>query len=114
MTQDSFTPESRTTLKCSTNALFVIFPDGTIDMMSWDSIGLITIETNDGGPMGSDVWWCVSNNARTVRFPSGATGEKEFIQRVQTFPGFDNDTLIAATQSTEHAAFTCWQRSSTQ
>lgn len=106
--------ESRTVLKCSTNALFVIFPDGATDMMPWNSIERITIETNDSGPLGSDMWWCVSDNARTVRFPSGATGEKEFLQRVQTFSGFDNDTLIAATQSTEHAEFTCWQRPSTQ
>lgn len=103
--------EERYIVKISTNALFMQFPDTGIDMVPWDSIQRITVTTNDSGPTGSDMWWNLECSDRTVDFPAGATGESDFLQHVQQWPGFSNDAVIEAAQSTDNATFLCWERS---
>jgi hypothetical protein len=37
-------------------------------------------------------------------------GTEALLEHLQTLPGFDNDAVIAAMQSTENQLFLCWER----
>lgn len=88
----------------------VTHPGGDSRSMPWEKIRGLFIETNDSGPFGADVWWIAAGDEGSVSFPLGATGEKEALAYLQTLPGFDNQALIKAMQSSENATFVIWDK----
>jgi hypothetical protein len=88
----------------------VTHPSGDSNSLPWEKIRGIFIETDDSGPFGADVWWIAAGDEGSVSFPLGATGEKEALAHFQTLPGFDNQALIKAMQSTDNATFVVWDK----
>lgn len=89
-------------------------PDGTQECVAWDALRAVLIETNDQGPFADDFFWVlVSSGGKAAGcvIPMGAQGLEPLLQHMQrTLPGFDNQTVIEASGSTENRTFTCWQR----
>jgi hypothetical protein len=73
-------------------------------------IEVITILTNDTGPVGIDLWWNLSGNGKNVYIPNGATGEVEMTERLQKLTNFDNEELIRAMRCTNNAEFVVWRK----
>lgn len=98
-------------LKCGSKALFIIDGDKIADMIPWDAVQKIVIETNDQGPLAQDMFWVLHLSDRKVRIPSGSGNENEFMDHIQSWPGFDNDAVIQAATCTDAREFICWARS---
>ena len=69
-------------------------------------LGSVSVETNDSGPWGADVWWLLNDmSGKTkVAFPQLATGEDAVLERLQLLPGFE----VRGMNSGENAQFICW------
>ena len=85
-------------------------PDGKIESVAWDDLQGVLIETNDEGPIGTDVYWILVGKHSGCVIPQGATGEDALLKQLQALPGFDNEALIASMSSTENRRFLCWKR----
>ncbi len=95
-------------LKCGSKALFIVDGDKIEDMIAWNAIQKIVIETDDSGPLATDMFWVLSLPDRKVRIPSGSRGENKFMDHIQSWPGFDNEAVIQAAVCTDAREFTCW------
>lgn len=86
-------------------------PNGEMERVAFAELIAVIIETNDSGPMGTDVWWILVGNSPESGcvFPGGATGEQDAVKALQSLPGFDDGQLIKAMTSTDNARFVCWQ-----
>ena len=84
--------------------------DGKIEAVEWDDLQGVLIETNDQGPIGTDVYWILARKNSGCVIPQGATGEDALLKRLQALPGFDNQALIDAMSSTENQRFLCWKK----
>ena len=73
-------------------------------------IEVITILTNDTGPVGIDLWWNLSGNGKNVYIPNGATGEVEMTERLQKLANFDNEELKQAMRCTNNMEFIVWRK----
>jgi hypothetical protein len=83
------------------------YPTGTVQTIGWTSISRIAVETNDSGPWGADVWWCLEGLSSSCTFPQGATGEASAIDEIhRRFPGFE----IRGMNSTSNNRFVCWEK----
>lgn len=86
-------------------------PDGTIERVAVSALAAVLIETDDSGPWGTDLWWILTGADGTgCIYPGGADGEQQILAVLQTLPGFDNASLIAAMTSTANQRFLCWKR----
>jgi len=85
-------------------------PEGTIEKIQWDEIDKIEIVTTSDGPFLPDVFWVLIGTEKQCVVPSGATGEKQLLTRLQALPGFHNEVLISAMSCTADRHFTCWIR----
>lgn len=77
--------------------------------IKWNEITEIIINTNDSGPWGTDLWWKVIGRDKLLLIPNGATGENEIMKQFQRLPGFNNESMIKAMQSTRNAEFLVWK-----
>jgi len=86
-------------------------PDGRVERITIDELTKVSVETNDTGPMGADVWWILEGDTVQLRvcFPQGAAGESAVLKRLGQLPGFE----IRGMNSTHNAQFECWSRPST-
>jgi hypothetical protein len=105
-------PESRFVVSFGDQRIVCRRPNDTEESVTWDDLNAVIIETNDTGPLDTDVWWIlVGQGAKSgCLIPGGATGEKELLERLQKLPGFDNAKLIDAMGCTDNKRFVCWQR----
>lgn len=101
--------ESNWHVRVGDYVLEVLDPYGETNSLRFDEIKIIAIETNDSGPLGTDVWWHVSGIERGLMIPGGAIGEQEMLAAFQKWPGFNNDSVIAAMGCTEEKMFVCWK-----
>ena len=86
------------------------YPDGAVQAIAWKDVHRVTIETNDSGPWGADVWWLLEGLRDRCVYPQGATGEAEVLPELQNrFPGFSDQAVITAMGSTSNARFVCWE-----
>ena len=87
-------------------------PGGKEESVRWDDLRFVIVETNDTGPIGTDVWWILggSNAKSGCVVPQGATGEKELLRALQNLDGFDNKALIDAMTCVHNRRFLCWKR----
>ncbi|MCA9235363.1 MAG: hypothetical protein KDA44_07815 [Planctomycetales bacterium] len=69
------------------------------------------VETNDSGPWQTDVFWLLIGQdvESGCVVPQGAIGAIELLERLQALPDFNNDSFIAAMESTENKRFLCWE-----
>lgn len=89
----------------------VDWPKGERQVIAWDAVQTIAIETNDSGPWGADVWTVLESVEERVLWPQGATGEEGMLAELQRrYPGFDDDAVIAAMGCSRNARFVCWHR----
>ena len=86
-----------------------IYPDTTVQSISWDAIKRITVETNNTGPWGWDVWWLIEGDNASCIYPAGATGDIDALKAMEArFPTFDDKVVIRAMGCTSNARFICW------
>jgi len=87
------------------------YPKGEVQRIAWPEVDQITIETNDSGPWGADVWWILAGPAQRCTYPGGATGEQEALAEFpKRFPRFSDEAVIQAMGCTSNAQFVCWRR----
>lgn len=79
--------------------------------MRWDDLRAVVLETNDSGPLGTDVFWLLvgrDDNSQCA-VPQGATGEMELLAKLQELPGFDSEAVVVGMRSTRNQHFPCWE-----
>lgn len=69
----------------------------------------IAIITTSQGPIYPDIFWLLKSESNYYIIPSEGPGEN-FLEEVQHLPGFDNETIIKAMQSTEDDIFKCYNK----
>ena len=87
-----------------------LYPNGVSRTLSWSELMRFEIHTNDSGPWGADFWWVLVGSRDVCEYPQGATGEVELIDKLRSFPGFDDDAYAAASRCTDNAEFVVWTR----
>ena len=85
-------------------------PNGNVKSVEWADLRMVAVETTDEGPFAADVFWHLTGETSSCVVPLGATGEPALVERLQTLPGFDNETLIKAMTSTSNQRFILWQK----
>jgi hypothetical protein len=84
--------------------------NGERESVRWDDLQEVSIVTTDEGPFSDDVFWLLVGTAGGCAVPSESAGMGELLPRLQALPGFDNEAVIQAMGSVEHARFVCWRR----
>ena len=87
--------------------------DGVEETIRWDDLDQIAILTTDEGPWREDVFVLLiaSDGKSGCAVPQSSDGCERLLERLQKFPGFDNEAVIKAMGSTSNAKFVCWKRS---
>jgi hypothetical protein len=90
----------------------VIDPSGNEKGTSWNSLERVLIRTTDDGPFLPDVFWVLEPMEEpAVVFPSGVTGEAEFLRVAQAvLLDFNNDQITKAMGCTDNGEFIVWER----
>ena len=101
-------PESKWVVEIIGSSIKAFDYDGNEKSLELNEVNQIIIETNDSGPLGTDVWWKISGKDNSLLVPGGATGETEMLEKFQTFKNFDNEILINAMSSIDNAKFIVW------
>lgn len=86
-------------------------PNRQVERVTWDDLQKVEILTTSSGPFAPDVFWVLRGINDGCVVPHGATGDIELLQRLQTLPGFDNQTCLEAMACTSDRTFLCWQAS---
>jgi len=87
-----------------------VYPNGTIQTLSWKDLIRIEIQTNDTGPWDWDVWFVLVGTKDEVSFPLGATGQEEVLAKLETVTGAEREQLIAGMNCTTDRTFVTWER----
>ena len=101
-------PESKWVVEIIGSSIKSLDYDGNEKSLELNEINQIIIETNDSGPLGTDVWWKILGKDNSLFVPGGATGEIEMLEKFQTLKKFDNEILINAMSSIDNAKFIVW------
>ena len=104
-------PECMYVITIDGDVMQVKDPKGELSSISREDVHEISIETNDSGPWGADVWWVLKTAAGRVVFPQGATGEEKALTWFQSFVGFKDSVVIEAMGCTSNERFACWKSS---
>lgn len=104
-------PESKFIVEVTESEIINTRPEGVIERVTFTDLQSVVIETNDTGPLGTDLWWILVGKvaASGCAFPGGATGEQQVIEALQQLPGFRFKQFTNAMSSTENAKFFCWE-----
>ena len=103
--------ERQVVVTANESGISAVFPDGTVQSISWTDIDCIAIETNDSGPWGADLWWLFEGKSVRVAYPQGVTGELEILGLLPArFPRFSDKQVILANGCTSNSRFVCWER----
>ena len=104
-------PESKFVIEVTDTEIINHRPEGVTERVSFTDLRSVIIETNDTGPLGTDLWWfLIGNEANSgCVFPGGATGEQSVVDAVMKLPGFRFEQFTNAMSSVENAKFYCWQ-----
>jgi len=96
------------TVELTSNTLSVTDPKNKIQSIPLNQITTITVETNDGGPWGMDVWFIVAGQGadQICVYPMGATNEDEALDYFLKLPGFE----LKGMDSTTNEQFICWAK----
>ncbi len=101
-------PEKKFTVTVTEESILVRDPDGNVSSVDLVEITSVTVETNDSGPWGMDVWFIVkgASDNELCTYPMGATNDEKALDYFVTLPGFE----LKGMNSTENARFVCWQK----
>ncbi len=78
------------------------------ERIRWEQLVEVRIVTTDEGPMVEDIFWLlIGADGKGVAVP-GADASP-LLKTLQALPRFDNEAVIQATMSTDHASFVVWQ-----
>ena len=104
-------PEAHWTVTTLDDRIDAVDPKGEVRSVAFADLRGVMIETNDTGPIGTDVWWLLfgADDRLACTFPQGATGEEAAIDRLTGLPGFDHEAMIMAMGSTTNAVFQVWR-----
>ena len=80
---------------------------GETEEVRWTELIAVEVVTTDDGPAAEDVFFVLHGSAGGCVVPQGQMPEG-LLERLQALPGFDNEVLIEAMASVDHATFTCW------
>jgi hypothetical protein len=78
------------------------------DVYLFKDLKKATIITTDRGPFEEDVFWLLLFKI-IIMIPQGA-GTDKLLERLQKFPGFDNDNVIKAMTCSENDSFLVWEK----
>ncbi len=93
----------------SEDGIGATFPSGTRSEVKWSDVIEVSIETNDSGPWGADVWWTFKTKDGEFSLPQGSKGEEKVLGVVSArFARFDHSAVIKAMGCTSNAKFLCW------
>ncbi len=111
MHSNGLQPEARFSVVVTDTEIINHRPEGKIERVAFADLLAVIIETNDSGPLGTDVWWILVGRSAGSGcvFPGGATGEKQAVEALQRLPGFDNEEFIKAMTCVENARFVLWR-----
>lgn len=71
------------------------------DTVAWTELEAVRVRTSDIGPFEDDLHWELQRrDGHVVSVGSETEGIGALIERLQRLPGFDNETMIAASAST--------------
>jgi hypothetical protein len=104
-------PEAHWTVTAFDDRIEAVDPKGEVHAVAFADLSGVMIETNDTGPIGTDVWWLLfgADSRLACTFPQGADGEEEAVARLIGLPGFDREAMILALASTTNAVFPVWR-----
>lgn len=84
---------------------------GIIEQIEWDKITRIEVLTTAEGPFIEDFFFILHGSEKTgCVVPNGLTQGTSFLERLQAFPGFNNQAVIEASTDTSYALRVCWER----
>ena len=83
---------------------------GLVESVKWSDLRAVVIKTTDTGPWVDDVFWVLAGRAGGCVVPSESRGMDQLLGRLQRLPGFDNEAVMDAMQSTENRDFLCWTK----
>lgn len=83
---------------------------GKLEQIRWDDLEKIEIITTADGPWGEDVFWVLSEAATGCVVANGDAKIHALMDRLQSFPGFNDQAVIDAMGSTSANSFLIWQR----
>jgi hypothetical protein len=113
MQSDAMMSESSVLVTADEAGIAATYPNGKRQSINWSQVQRITIETNDSGPWGADVWWLFEGSGQRCAYPQGATGDVEVLKLLpERFPGFSDEQVVRAMGCTSNARFICWERAS--
>lgn len=110
--QPHSSPESKFILTINDQEIANYRPEGVTERVVLADLAAVIIETNDSGPVGSDVWFILVGVAAKSGcvFPQGASGEEAVIDYLLKLPNFNHQEFIEAMSSTDNQKFLCWKR----
>ncbi|MBT6069009.1 hypothetical protein HOG48_04600 [Candidatus Peregrinibacteria bacterium] len=76
----------------------------------WKDVERISIETNDSGPYGTDVYWRVADSENAMMLPGDWPDAGKILDIAGDWPDFDHDAVIAAMTCTKVKSFVCWEK----
>jgi hypothetical protein len=85
-------------------------PNGDFEQVRFDDLVRVEVQTTDAGPEVTDVYFILADSKSECIIPMGSAGDEHLLEKLQTLPGFDNETYSKAMSSTEDARFVCWQK----
>ena len=97
---------------CRDDAVELRWPRGPNENVLLSDVQRIVIRNTDRGPFDEDVFFCLETGEDTFVIPQGAAGVSELLERLQQFPGFNNESLIESMGCTDNRLFVCWERRS--
>ena len=105
------TDEEHWTVTTLEDRIEAVDPEGEVRSVAFDDLRGVMIETNDTGPVGTDVWWLLfgADDRLACSFPQGADGEEEAVAHLTGLPGFDHEAMTMAMGSTTNAVFQVWR-----
>lgn len=95
---------------CGDEAVELRWPRSPNETVHWNDVQKIVIRNTDAGPFDEDVFFCLETEEDTFVIPQGADGVSELLERLQQFPGFNNEALVESMGCTDNKLFLCWEQ----
>ncbi len=96
-------------VEVSRDTLILEYLNETKETFAFDDLKKTTIITTDEGPFLDDVFWLMMFKV-IIMIPQGIPGEDLLLERMQQFPGFNNENFVEAMCCSENNAFHVWER----
>ncbi|MFT3881670.1 MAG: hypothetical protein QM703_18655 [Gemmatales bacterium] len=103
-------PESLYVVRANDEAVSCTDPEGRLEMVMWNDLQRVEIQTNALGPALPDLFWVLIGTKSTCQMPLGSKGEEAITERVFALPGVDRDAFGRAMSSTSNAMYVIWEK----